>query len=152
MQSWVDAVLSSSLLSGPPLSYPVLKWLVYLVIAGVVLSCSGEFGSLWSGPTLCGPALEWVLFIVVRSYIVWSGLTVGGSPGDRLPGDIPGDGRPWFALVRSYMVWSGLTVGGAELGWCGLVLFALDRSYIVWSGLTVVGLPGDRRPCAKLSG
>ena len=59
--------------------------------------------SLWFGPTLCSPVLQSLSDLVI----------VGLE--ETYPGDIPGDGRTWFAAVRSYIVWSGLTVG-AELG------------------------------------
>ena len=101
LQSWVDAVLSSSLLSGPPLLCPVPKWLVYLVIAGFVLSCSGEFGSLWSGPTLCGPARSGsssllsglILCVAVPQWVVQS----------------------WVDAVWSSSLWSGPTLWGPVL-------------------------------------
>ena len=55
--------------SGLLLCGPVLHFVVWFYIAR-------------SGPALDGPGLGWcglVFLAVVRSYIVWSGFTVGGA-------------------------------------------------------------------------
>ena len=68
MQSWVGAVWSSSLLSGPALCGPVQQWVLYLVIVGLVFTYPGG---------MPGDRRTW--FSVVRSYVVWSGPAVGDS-------------------------------------------------------------------------
>ena len=70
IQSWVDAVLSSSLWSSPTLCGPVLQLLSDLVIVGLEETYPGDT-----------PGDRRTCFADVRYYIVWSGLTVGAELG-----------------------------------------------------------------------
>ena len=70
VQSLVGVLWSYSLWIGPTLCGPVLQSLVYLVIVGLVQNCPGD---------MPGDRRAW--FAGVRSYIAWSGLTVGALLG-----------------------------------------------------------------------